>query len=181
MLLCLAAHSTHGDLFLRHRQTGSSSESCSKLEDKECSFQERESLGSLGICSCFRATIFQGTIPSSQISYYTVKKGLRMCRQLVSLGDNSILGKHPVSISSGEKFQTPHMMIPWWTSFHPFSFLPPAFPCWPTREFLKGLTHCCAEITGTHWWVSQMEIIGWFRVSLYVRLYEGHMSSPCGS
>ena len=112
MFLCLAPHSTHGVLFLRHRQMGSSLESCSKLEEEDCSFQERESLGSMGICSYFRAIISQGTLPSSQISYHDVNKGLRMCRQLVSLGDNSILGKHPVSTSSGAKFQTPCMTDP---------------------------------------------------------------------
>lgn len=104
---------------------GSSLESCSKLEDEDCSFQERESLGSLGICSCFRATISKGTIPSSQISYYNVNKGLRMCRQLVSLEDNSILGKHPISISSGSKFQTLHIDDTMMDQFPPF--LLPAF------------------------------------------------------
>lgn len=123
MILCLAPHSTHGDLFLRQRQMGSSLESCSKLEEEDCSFQERESLGSMGICSCFRAAISRGTLPSSQISYHDVHKGLRMCRQLVSLGDNSILGKHPVSTSSGAKFQTPHMTDPM-TNLFPHFLLP---------------------------------------------------------
>lgn len=104
MLLCLAPHSTHGDLFLRHRQMGSSLESCSKLEEGDCSFQERESFGSTGICSCFRAAITQDTIPSSQIFYHDVNKRLRMCRQLVSLEHNSILGKQRVSTRPGAKF-----------------------------------------------------------------------------
>lgn len=89
---------THEDLFLRHRQMGSSLESCSKLEERDCSFQERESFGSIGICFYFRATISQGTIRSSQIPHLDFNKGFRTCRQLVSLGENSDSGKHPISI-----------------------------------------------------------------------------------
>lgn len=48
MLLCRAPHSTHRDLFVRHRQMGSSLESCSKLEEGDCSFQERGSFRSTG-------------------------------------------------------------------------------------------------------------------------------------
>lgn len=88
---------------------GSSLESCFKLEEGDCSFQERESLRSMGICSCFRCTVSQGIIPFSETSHHDVSPGFRMCRQLVSLGDNSDSGKHPVSTSSGAKFQTPHV------------------------------------------------------------------------
>lgn len=76
VLLCLAPQSTHGNLFLRHRQMGSSLESCSELEKGDCSFQERESFRSTGICSCFRATTSQGTFRSSQLSCLHVNKGL---------------------------------------------------------------------------------------------------------
>lgn len=55
VLLSLAPDSTHGDLFLRHRQMGSSLESCSKLERGDCSFHERESCRNMRICSCFKS------------------------------------------------------------------------------------------------------------------------------
>lgn len=139
-LLCLAPHSTHRDLFLRHRQMGSSLESCSKLEEGDCSFQERESFGSMEICSCFKPLSLR-YISSSQIYYHNVE-GLRMCRQLVSLGDNSILGKCPVSTGSGAKFQTPHVTDLMMDHFHTFYFLPPAFPCWPTSIFIGDFPKC---------------------------------------
>lgn len=140
MFLCLAPHSTHGDLFLRHRQMGSSLESCSKLEEEDCSFQERESFGSTGICSCFRAAITQDTIPSSQIFYLNVNKGLRICRQLVSLGDNSILGKQPVSTRPGAKFQIPHMTDPMMDQFPHFLLPASSFPLLTYQNIPKG-TH----------------------------------------
>lgn len=43
-----------------------------------------------------------------------------MCRQLVSLGDNSDSGKHPVSTNSRAKFQTPHMTDPMMDEFPQF-------------------------------------------------------------
>lgn len=110
-----------------------------------------------------------------------------MCRQLVSLGDNSILGKCPVSTGSGAKFQTLHMTDLMMDQFP--HFLPPAssFPCWPISVFLKRLTYFLAKmtlITVAHWLFSKMQLISWFRVSLYVSLYislyEGHMSSLWG-
>lgn len=70
LLLWLAPDSTHGDLFLRHRQMGSSLESCSKLEEGDCSFQERESFRSMRICSCFKSLGVSGhhRFPSDIIS-----------------------------------------------------------------------------------------------------------------
>lgn len=70
LLLCLAPDSTHGDLFLRHRQMGSSLESCSKLEGGDCSFQERESFRGTRICSCFKSHGVSGhhCLPSDIIS-----------------------------------------------------------------------------------------------------------------
>lgn len=67
MLLHLAPQSTHRDLFLRHRQMGSSLESYSKLEEGDCSFQERESFGSMEIYSCFKPLFLKA--PSFPLRY----------------------------------------------------------------------------------------------------------------
>lgn len=75
LLLRLAPDSTHGDLFLRHRQMGSSLESCSKLERGDCSFQERESCRSMRICSCSESHDVSGIVAPPQRSEHDVSKG----------------------------------------------------------------------------------------------------------
>ena len=98
MPLCLAPQSTHGDLFLRHRQMGSSLESCSKLEEGDCSFQERESLGSARIRPCFRAPVSQDAV--------------------LSLDDSLLPGS---ARALGAKFQTFQVMDPAVDHFHTVS------------------------------------------------------------
>lgn len=139
VLLCLAPDSTHGDLFLRHRQMGSSLESCSKLERGDCSFQERESCRSMRICSCFKN---HGVGAPSLPLRYHIMMSVRdeMCGQLVSLGDNSDSGKHPVYTSSRAKFQIPHMTDPMMDWF-PHSLLPASSSPLLTHQGIPEGTH----------------------------------------
>lgn len=107
---------------------GSSLEICFKLEEGDCSFPERERFRSMQILSCCKVSVSQGTIPAFQLSHHGANKGLRMCRQLVSLGDDSDSGKYPVRTSAGANFLSLRVNDPMMDPLPPFPLPASSFP-----------------------------------------------------
>ena len=61
-----------------------------------------------------------------------------MCRQLVSLGDNSESGKHPISTNTRAKFQTLHVTDPMMDQVPPFLLPASSFPALSHQRFPNG-------------------------------------------
>lgn len=148
MLFCLAPHSAHGDLFLRQTD-GQLSRKLLQVGGRRLFFSRKKVLEQWGSALALEPPSFR--TPCLPLRCHDVNKGLRMYRPLVSLGDNSILGKHPVSTRAGANFQIPHMTDPVMDQFPHFLLPASSFSLLTCQGIPKGTPHHSARMTVAHW------------------------------